>query len=84
MLFVFYFRFRCKWLQCLASCIYEKSGTLVDGKLNETAAMEELSHMFSAEKARDILQKCRGLSGYDECEFAQKYSECTMKIVEIV
>lgn len=57
---------------------------MVHGKLNETAAMDELSHMFSAEKARDILQKCGGIIGYDECEFAQKYSECTMKIVEVV
>lgn len=70
--------------KCLAGCIYEKSGITVDGKLNETAALEELSHFFTSNIARAIFQKCRGIIGYDNCEFAQKYSECTMKVKEIV
>lgn len=57
---------------------------MVNGKLNETVALDQLSHIFSADEARAVLEKCRGIIGYDECESAQKYSECTMKIKEIV
>lgn len=66
-------------MQCFAKCIFEKSGVIVDGKINEANAVEKISMFAGPEQAANIFNQCKGVGGADPCEIALKFFECTNK-----
>lgn len=66
-------------LQCFAKCIFEKTGIMTDGKINEAVAVEKISMFAGPEQAANIFNQCKNVGGADPCESALKLFECTNK-----
>lgn len=65
--------------QCFAKCFFEKYGVMVDGKINEVAALEKLENYIGPDQAANVFNQCKGAGGADPCEIATKYFECIHK-----
>lgn len=52
---------------------------MVDGKINEVAAMEKLENYIGPDQAANVLNQCKEAGGADPCEIASKFFECINK-----
>ena len=63
-------------LKCFANCFFEKVGTMKDGAVVEDVALEKLTLVVGADKAKSVLDKCKDLKGAEQCETAYKIQQC--------
>ncbi|NP_001298183.1 general odorant-binding protein 19d-like precursor [Stomoxys calcitrans] len=65
--------------KCMAACVMEKFGVLVEGKLDKDRAIEVGTAIFQedAEKATAVVEACVDLEAdEDHCEAAVQYAAC--------
>lgn len=52
---------------------------MVDGKINEAAAMEKIGQYVGADQAANVFNQCKEAGGADPCEIGSKLLECIHK-----
>lgn len=66
-------------LKCFTNCFLEKSGFLVDGKVQESAISSKLGPIVGDSKIAGIMQQCNSIKGTDNCDTAFKLYQCYYK-----
>ncbi|KAJ6632832.1 General odorant-binding protein 56h [Pseudolycoriella hygida] len=68
-------------MKCVIACIGEKSGKLVNNKLNGEAVMESMKHSpnYNEDMHRnfsEMVEECKDVNDADRCESASKIMDC--------
>ncbi|XP_073845007.1 general odorant-binding protein 56a-like [Musca autumnalis] len=62
--------------KCLSTCFFERAGTLKNGELQNEVVVAKLGGLIGVEKAKEALEKCKGIKTDDRCETGYKTVEC--------
>lgn len=63
-------------VKCFTNCFLEKSGLLVNGRVQKETVLNKLGAAFGADKVTAALTQCSSLKGGDNCETAFKIYKC--------
>ncbi|XP_073846547.1 general odorant-binding protein 56a-like [Musca autumnalis] len=65
-----------KAFKCLSTCFFERAGTLKNDELQDDVVIAKLGVLIGEEKAKAILEKCKGIKAEDRCETGFKTFQC--------
>lgn len=65
--------------KCFANCIFEKTGVIKDGAIQEAVIMEKFGKAAGEEKLAALLKDCGGMKGVDNCDTSFKLYVCFRK-----
>ncbi|XP_005188763.1 general odorant-binding protein 56a [Musca domestica] len=65
-----------KAFKCLGTCFFERAGTLKNDELQDDVVIAKLGSLIGEEKAKSILEKCKGIKAEDRCETGYKTFQC--------
>ncbi|XP_061391178.1 general odorant-binding protein 56a-like [Musca vetustissima] len=65
-----------KAFKCLGTCFFERAGTLKNDELQDDVVIAKLGALVGEEKAKTVLEKCKGIKAEDRCETGYKTFQC--------
>uniref|UniRef100_A0A1I8M8B9 PBP/GOBP family protein n=1 Tax=Musca domestica TaxID=7370 RepID=A0A1I8M8B9_MUSDO len=65
-----------KAFKCLGTCFIERAGTLKNDELQDDVVIAKLGGLVGEEKAKAVLEKCKGIKAEDRCETGYKIFQC--------
>ncbi|XP_061390824.1 general odorant-binding protein 56a-like [Musca vetustissima] len=65
-----------KAFKCLGTCFFERAGTLKNDELQDEVVIAKLGALVGEEKAKTVLEKCKGIKAEDRCETGFKTYQC--------
>ncbi|XP_016988068.1 general odorant-binding protein 56d [Drosophila rhopaloa] len=66
-------------VKCFANCFLEKTGFLIDGKVQPAVVLAKLGPLAGEDAVKAVQAKCDSITGADKCDTAFKLFECYHK-----
>ncbi|XP_061391179.1 general odorant-binding protein 56a-like [Musca vetustissima] len=65
-----------KAFKCLGTCFFERAGTLKNDEIQDEVVIAKLGGLIGEEKAKQLVEKCKGIKAEDRCETGYKTFQC--------
>lgn len=67
-------------LACFSACLLKKIGIMnADGTFNEETTRAKIPADVPVDKANDVINKCKGITGENACDTGRKIYKCYME-----